>query len=346
MAKGAKLKAALDRFQGVDHKLERQKKQQKEAEKKRRAKGANGADDEILEGSIAKAEKEVEEQLEVPKDAVALKEEKASKKRKRSAAPSPQDRQEVAAEDDESEASGEEWETDESENEGVNLDMIDDSEDSDSDEDDEDGGAELDEEEEEDIPMSDIESLASEDKGDIIPYQRLTINNTAALLKAHKSIALPSNLSFSQNQTITTDAPVEIPDIDDDLNRELAFYKQSLEAVTKARGLLKAEGVSFSRPTDYFAEMVKSDEHMGKIKQKLIDEAASKRASADARRQRDLKKFGKQVQVAKLQERDRAKRDTMEKINLLKRSTLDLLSPSYGLLTSCNRETRCGHRQC
>lgn len=78
----------------------------------------------------------------------------------------------------------------------------------------------------------------------------------------------------------------------------------------------------FSRPTDYFAEMVKSDEHMGKIKKKLFDEAAAKKASAEARKQRDLKKFGKQVQVAKLQQRDKEKRETLEKINSLKRSTL------------------------
>lgn len=196
-------------------------------------------------------------------------------------------------------------------------------------EDDEDEDEEDDEEEEEDVPLSDLESIASEDKGDIIPHQRLTINNTAALLRAQKSIALSAKLPFSENQVITSDAPIEIPDIDDDLNRELAFYKQSLDAVTKARGLLKKEGVPFSRPVDYFAEMVKSDEHMGKIKQKLVDEAASKRASADARRQRDLKKFGKQVQVAKLQERDRAKKDTMDKIQLLKRSKMRPFCSTY-----------------
>ena len=66
--------------------------------------------------------------------------------------------------------------------------------------------------------------------------------------------------------------------------------------------------------------MVKSDEHMGKIKLKMTDEAANKKAAAEARRQRNLKKFGKQVQVAKLQERDKAKRETLDKINILKRS--------------------------
>lgn len=66
--------------------------------------------------------------------------------------------------------------------------------------------------------------------------------------------------------------------------------------------------------------MLKDDEHMGLIKQKLLDEAANKKAAAEARRQRDLKKFGKQVQFAKLEERNKAKKDTLEKIQVLKRS--------------------------
>lgn len=177
-----------------------------------------------------------------------------------------------------------------------------------------------DEDDEEDIALSDLDSIASEDKGDIIPHQRLTINNTAALTAALHRIQLPySKLAFSEHQSVTTDEPVEIPDVEDDLNRELAFYKQCLSSVKEARQKLKKEGVSFSRPADYFAEMVKSDEHMGKIKQKLIDAAAGKKAAAEARKQRDLKKFGKQVQVAKMQERAKEKRDTMEKISTLKR---------------------------
>ena len=171
-----------------------------------------------------------------------------------------------------------------------------------------------------DIPLSDIESLASEEKADILPHQRLTINNTTALTRALKCIALPSDLPFSVHQSITTSEPIAISNVDNDLTRELAFYKQSLDAVNEARIRLKKEGILFSRPTDYFAEMVKSDEHMGKIKSKILDEAASKKAAADARKQRDLKKFGKQVQMAKLQEKNKAKRETLDKINLLKRS--------------------------
>ncbi|KAF3908493.1 hypothetical protein ABW21_db0204831 [Orbilia brochopaga] len=65
--------------------------------------------------------------------------------------------------------------------------------------------------------------------------------------------------------------------------------------------------------------MVKSEEHMGRIKERIKEDAARKQASADAKRQRDLKKFGKQVQVARLQERQKEKREMLDKINVLKR---------------------------
>lgn len=178
-----------------------------------------------------------------------------------------------------------------------------------------------DDEDDEDIPISDLEDLSDGEKEDLIPHQRLTINNTAALTSALKRISLPlSSLPFSAHQSLTSSEPIKIADVSDDLNRELAFYAQSLEAVKEGRKLLKQEGVPFTRPTDYFAEMVKADEHMEKVKRKLVEEAANKKASAEARKQRDLKKFGKQVQVAKLQEREKEKRETLEKIKSLKRS--------------------------
>ncbi|KAF5962677.1 rRNA processing protein EBP2 [Fusarium bulbicola] len=179
------------------------------------------------------------------------------------------------------------------------------------------------EEDEEDIPMSDLEDLEDEDKEDIIPHQRLTINNTTALLAALNRISIPTDKSvpFATHQSIiSTDLTSEaIPDVSDDLQRELAFYSQSLEAARSARKLLRKENVPFSRPKDYFAEMIKEDAHMEKVKAKLVEEASNKKAAQEARKLRDLKKFGKQVQVAKLQERHKAKRETLEKIKNLKR---------------------------
>ncbi|KAI5846419.1 eukaryotic rRNA processing protein EBP2-domain-containing protein [Morchella snyderi] len=196
------------------------------------------------------------------------------------------------------------------------------SEDKDEEEEEEDEGEDDEDDEDEgedDIALSDIDDDDLEIP-DLLPHQKLTINNHSALIQVLERIALPlSSLPFAEHQSVTTDAPVEIKHVDDDLKRELAFYKQALDAVNIARKKLTKEGVPFSRPTDYFAEMLKDDEHMGLIKQKLLDEAANKKAAAEARRQRDLKKFGKQVQFAKLEERNKAKKDTLEKIQVLKR---------------------------
>lgn len=182
------------------------------------------------------------------------------------------------------------------------------------------------EEDEEEIPVSDLEDLEEEEKEDIVPHTRLTINNTSALLAALERISIPTDKSapFASHQSIVsaTETSESIPDVSDDLQRELAFYSQCLEAVRLGRSRLISEGVSFARPKDYFAEMVKEDAHMEKIKAKLVEEASAKKAAAEARKLRDLKKFGKQVQVSKLQERQKAKREVLDKIKTLKRSKL------------------------
>ncbi|KAH9871450.1 hypothetical protein IAQ61_005629 [Plenodomus lingam] len=321
----SKLKSALDNHKGRNIKLEKQRKHEKEVRKLKEKK--NKASSLDVDGAKNKDDGAPP----VPLDEVEVKVHGKSKKSKKSdVEPTPTEEPE--------------WETDGSDSDGdydddmperavLNLAHLEDSEsdvssdeeeiqagEDEEDDKDEDEEAEDDDEEEDDIPLSDLESVASEDKGDIIPHQRLIINNTTALTAALHRIQLPYNkLAFSEYQAVVTDEPVEIEDVEDDLSRELAFYKQCLSSVKDARKRLKKEGVPFSRPADYFAEMVKSDEHMGKIKQKLIDAAAGKKAAAEARKQRDLKKFGKQVQVAKLQERAKEKRETIEKIQTLKR---------------------------
>ncbi len=155
-----------------------------------------------------------------------------------------------------------------------------------------------------DVPLSD---LSEEDRADTIPHQRLTINNTAALIASTKRVAIthPKMKFSAHNSLILTSLPAaaaSIPDPNDDLTREIEFYRICRTAATDARSLLKKEKVPFTRPSDYFAEMVKSDEHMGKVKKKMYDEAADKKAAAEARRVRDAKKFGKAVQIAKDQQ--------------------------------------------
>ena len=76
----------------------------------------------------------------------------------------------------------------------------------------------------------------------------------------------------------------------------------------------------FTRPSDYFAEMIKSDAHMERIRQRLLDESASIKKSEDKRKEREGKKFGKQVQIEKLKEREKSKKEMEERLTGLKRS--------------------------
>ena len=153
----------------------------------------------------------------------------------------------------------------------------------------------------------------------------MTINNGPALKTSTSRIRLiKPHLRFSAHNSLISSLPpssTAIPDPNDDLTRELEFYRIARTAATEARALLKKEGVPFTRPNDYFAEMAKSDEQMERVKRKMREEAANKKAAAEARALRDAKKFGKAVQVAKVQERAREKREMLEKISTLKRST-------------------------
>ena len=311
MAK-SKLLSALAREKGKVPYLEKQKKLQKEARKKKRKITMDQIEDfnnqdGILEVALPLANGSIVE---------SKKEEKGMKEKKAECSEAAS----LANDDNNDEEEAEEEEDDEEE--GEDNDEVEQGEAGDEEEEEEDGDEEEEEEDDDDeIPLSEISEADQDPDADVIPRQRLIIDNHPALLAAYNSIALPiKSLSFSTHQSITTSTPIEIKDVHDDLNRELAFYTQALDAAKKGRGLLLKENVPFTRPSDYFAEMVKTEEHMGKIKEKLRAEAAGKKASQEAKRQRDLKKFGKQVQVAKLEERQKQKRETLDKIQLLKRS--------------------------
>ncbi|KAI2789836.1 rRNA-processing protein EBP2 [Penicillium oxalicum] len=285
MVKRSKLLQTLDAHRGRDYNAEKQKKMVKAA-KKRKSTDQTPASAEVSskkaeEKKIAESEDEEEEEEQAQ---VADGSDESDKE------------QEVEAEAENKENEDEEEEEEEEKEEEEE---------------------EEEEEKEEDILLSDLEE---DEREDVVPHQRLTINNSAAIKTSLKRISfINQNTPFSEHNSLVSKEPIEVTDPNDDLNRELAFYKVCQAAAIQARGLLKKEGVAFTRPGDYFAEMVKNDEHMDKIKKKLYEEAAGKKAAAEARRQRDLKKFGKQVQVAKLQQRAKEKRDTLEKINTLKK---------------------------
>lgn len=66
--------------------------------------------------------------------------------------------------------------------------------------------------------------------------------------------------------------------------------------------------------------MLKTDAHMSLIRQSLLNESAGIKASEDARKLRDAKKFGKKVQVERLKEREKEKKEVGKRLESLKKS--------------------------
>ncbi|WFD28869.1 rRNA-processing protein EBP2 [Malassezia nana] len=157
-------------------------------------------------------------------------------------------------------------------------------------------------------------------------HNRIRINNAEAMQRVYDHVRLdaPSahgKMPWIETMSLTYDKVVadEVPDVQNDLDRELAFYRQALAGAVQGRQCVLEAGVPFSRPSDYFAEMLKTDEHMERVRQRLLDESASIKASEEAKRQRELKKYGKKIQTEKLQERQRSKKEMEDKVNALKR---------------------------
>lgn len=173
-------------------------------------------------------------------------------------------------------------------------------------------GSEVDEE----VALDDLEEGGVD--ADAVPKQKVEIDNTQALKRIRESIQLDPSLPWTETLVVSFPETIDV-DVDDDLNRELAFYKQALYSAEQARSLAAKHSLPFTRPPDYFAEMVKSDAHMERIRMKLLDERAGIKKTEDKRKEREGKKFGKKVQIEKQKERERSKKDMADRLKSLKR---------------------------
>ncbi|KAL3784030.1 hypothetical protein HJC23_006316 [Cyclotella cryptica] len=109
-------------------------------------------------------------------------------------------------------------------------------------------------------------------------------------------------------------------DIHDDLKREVAFYDTALEAVNLAREECEKVGIPFRRPEDFFAEMVKTDEHMAKVKDRLIFETKKIEAVQRRKSNKEQTLMAKERQAHRLAEKAKAKKDHMSAVEEWKKN--------------------------
>ncbi|KAG5214650.1 hypothetical protein R6Z07F_000212 [Ovis aries] len=142
--------------------------------------------------------------------------------------------------------------------------------------------------------------------------------------------------STSQNQD-----PKAV-DPEDDFKREMSFYRQAQAAVLAVLPRLHQLKVPTKRPTDYFAEMAKSDQQMQKIRQKLQAKQAAMEKSEKAKQLRALRKYGKKVQTEVLQKRQKEKSHMMSAIKKYQKGFSDKLDFLEGDQKPAARSTKEG----
>lgn len=139
-----------------------------------------------------------------------------------------------------------------------------------------------------------------------VPLKRIQVNdlieNEEDSEKANKTTALIAN---------------------DDFKRESMFLRQAELAVEQALPTLNKLKISTFRPTDYFAQMAKSDEHMKKVREQLLSKHAETEKRDKIRKLRELKKMGKEVQKEQEKKKLEAKRRLGESIKKHKKGDKD-----------------------
>ena len=129
--------------------------------------------------------------------------------------------------------------------------------------------------EEEDL--SDFEVDNQEDMGEM---EVTIINEEEALLNHHKriredfhKIMKTKDVPWIETMDLVSDSAVDKNlNVDDDVRRELIFYNLTLSNAVKGIIKLKENGEKLNRPGDFFAEMIKGDNQMQKIKKQIVTE--------------------------------------------------------------------------
>lgn len=165
-----------------------------------------------------------------------------------------------------------------------------------------------------DVSESEPESDEDEDEDvKLSEPSKNAIYNTDGLLDKLGDISWPDNIEWIDKLSLEIDQEQQV-DVNDDLARELAFYTQALEGTRQAFEKLQSMGLPFLRPADYYAEMVKTDAHMGKVKGRLLSEKKKIEEAEERRKARESKKLAKEIQAQKQKERAKQKKEDIESV--------------------------------
>ncbi|KAL5981497.1 hypothetical protein ACLOJK_015559 [Asimina triloba] len=165
----------------------------------------------------------------------------------------------------------------------------------------------------EDIYEDEFESQDEDEEIKLDQPSKKHIYKAEGLLEKLEDVSWPKDSDWIHKLAINFDQEQEV-DVNDDLARELAFYTQALEGTRQAFEKLQSMGLPFLRPPDYYAEMVKTDSHMEKVRGRLLVEKKRLEEAEERRKAREAKRIAKEVQAQKLKERTKQKKDQIESV--------------------------------
>jgi len=158
----------------------------------------------------------------------------------------------------------------------------------------EDRDDQINEEELSDLEIDKQEKNSEEEINDIE-----ALNTISARMKEdfHK-IMKSKDVDWLETMDLTSDQGIN-PDlnVDDDIRRELIFYNLSLKNAAKGINKLKERNQKLNRPEDFFAEMVKSDIQMQKIKKQIVTEQIRIKKFEERKQKMQNVKFAKAVRI-------------------------------------------------
>lgn len=161
---------------------------------------------------------------------------------------------------------------------------------------------------------SELESESEEDEDvKLAEPSKTSIYNKDGLLDKLGDISWPENVGWIHKLSINIDQEQEV-DVNDDSAREGSFSVLALKGTRQAFENLQSMGLPFLRPSDYYAEMVKTDAHMEKVKGRLLAQKKQIEEADERRKAREAKRIAKEVQSQKLKERAKQKKEDIESV--------------------------------
>lgn len=140
-------------------------------------------------------------------------------------------------------------------------------------------------------------------------FLKPSINNQGGLSAKLREIQQTNILPWPETFLISAQEPLDCQDVNDDIQREAAFYNQALKAAEIGLELCEEYDIKHMRPMDYYAEMMKTDAHMYKVRQQLALDKKQVEIKEQRRMQKDMLKFGKMLQQEKKKRNKEGKED-------------------------------------